>query len=93
MLSLDDVKKIALLSRLKLSDSELEKFSRELSDILQYVDKLNELKLDNIQATSHAVAMTNVFRDDIVVEAGIGETVFKVAPQAEDNLFVVPKVI
>jgi aspartyl-tRNA(Asn)/glutamyl-tRNA(Gln) amidotransferase subunit C len=63
-ISLKEVQHIAHLARLELSEEELEKYSRQLSDILTYMDKLNELDTSNIEPTSHVIPLKNVFRED-----------------------------
>jgi aspartyl-tRNA(Asn)/glutamyl-tRNA(Gln) amidotransferase subunit C len=63
-ISLKEVQHIAHLARLELSKEELEKYSRQLSDILSYMDKLNELDTSNIEPTSHVIPLKNVFRED-----------------------------
>ncbi|MBT3834816.1 Asp-tRNA(Asn)/Glu-tRNA(Gln) amidotransferase subunit GatC [Candidatus Peribacteria bacterium] len=68
MLSKKDVRHIAKLSRLKLSEEEVEKFSKELTSILDYIDILNELDTDNVEPTAQVTGLTNVFREDKVLE-------------------------
>ena len=58
------VRHIAKLARLKLSDSEVDKFSKELTSILQYVDMLTEVDTSHVQATAQVTGQTNVFRND-----------------------------
>jgi len=67
-LSNDDVRHIAKLARLNLSDDEVAKFSRELSSILDYVDQLQEVDTSNVEATAQVTGKTNSFRDDVVAE-------------------------
>ena len=62
-ISQEEVKKIASLAHIRLDDSEVEKFQKELSSILEYVEKLNEVDTKGVEKGSH-VEMTNVFRDD-----------------------------
>lgn len=89
----EEVQKIASLSKLKLSEHELERYGRELGNILSFVEKLNKLDLKNIEPTSHAVSVTNVFREDIAKLSTVNQKIFEQAPSAEDNLFKVPKII
>lgn len=93
MLTRDDVKKIAVLAKLSPDVPEMERMSGELTRIIGFVEKLNEMNLKNIEATSHAVSITNVFRDDAVRSSNIQPQVFKLAPDVEENLFKVPRVI
>ena len=58
------VKHVALLANLKLSEKEIKKFQKQLSEILAYVDKLNELNTKGIEPTSQVTGLENVFRED-----------------------------
>ena len=61
-----DVEKIAKLAKLRFSAEEKEKFTRQLAEIITYVDKLNELDTENVPPTYHVLNLTNVFREDQV---------------------------
>lgn len=93
MLTPKDVKKIAQLARLSLSDAETDKMTSELKGILQFVEKLGEMDLKNVEATSHAVEVTNVFREDKAVSSSIRDKALDEAPEREQNFFKVPRVI
>ena len=64
-----EVEHVALLARLKFSEEEKETFVKQLSGILGYVEKLNEVDTSNIEPTSHVIKMQNVFRDDVVTDS------------------------
>ena len=64
MISKEEVKHIAKLARLGLSEKEIEKFQKELSSILDYVEKLKKVDVAKIEATSHPLAVENVMRED-----------------------------
>jgi aspartyl-tRNA(Asn)/glutamyl-tRNA(Gln) amidotransferase subunit C len=68
-LSHDDVRHIAKLARLNLSDEEVEKFSKELTSILKYVDKLQEVDTKGVEPTAQVTGLTNAFREDRVSES------------------------
>jgi aspartyl-tRNA(Asn)/glutamyl-tRNA(Gln) amidotransferase subunit C len=96
MITRDVVKKLASLSRLTLSEEEIERLPAELSAIMGYAEKLNERKLDGIKPTAHAVAVSNVFRsDDSPRSNEIIADAIRNAPEhdAEGRFFRVPKVI
>lgn len=93
MITKNDVKKIASLAKLSLSNSEMERMTKDMTQILEYVEKLNELDLKDVEATSHAVAVTNVFREDKVKPSPVKDEALKQAPEKEGNLFRVPRVI
>jgi len=65
-LSPDDVRHIAKLARLNIEDSEVDKFTRELSSILDYVDMLQEVDTKNVEPTAQVTGLTNSFREDEV---------------------------
>lgn len=93
MITIDDIKKIATLAKLQLSQNALDQYTQELGQILTFVEKLNELKLDKVEPTSHAVEVTNVFRDDVAIVSPVSQKAFEAAPAVEEHLFVVPKII
>lgn len=93
MISKNDVQKIAVLAKLSFDEKECERFTKELGDILKFVEKLNELDLKDVEATAHAVTLTNVFRKDTIKPCDIKEKAMKQAPETDDGLFQVPRVI
>ena len=88
-----DVEHIAELARLKFKDEELENFTSQLNEILEYMEKLNELDTDNVEPLSHPVEAQNVFREDGVKPSVKREDALKNAPEKDDEFFKVPKVI
>lgn len=89
----DDVMYVANLARLDLNDEDLEKFSRQIGNILEYIDTLNKVPTSDIPGTSHAISLSNAFREDDVREHLDREKALANAPEKEDGAFVVPKVI
>ena len=87
------VKRVAILSRLALSDSEIAQFSVHLSAILEYIEKLNELDTDAVEPLAHCLAVHNVFRDDIVTESLSVDKALANAPKRFEEYFRVPKVL
>lgn len=86
-LSRKDVEKIAGLARLELSEAELSLYQEQLSAILAYAERLNELDLQDVPPTSSAVPLTNVMRDDEVRPSlALEDTLFN-APDAEQDQF------
>ena len=69
MLSKSEVQKIAELARIEITDKEAEKYSKELSDILGFVDKLNEADIDRVEPIGHITVARNTMREDKIVEA------------------------
>ncbi len=87
------VRHIAHLARLKLTDDEVAKFSDQLAAILTYIEKLSEVNTDGIEPTAHAVPMQNVFRDDVPAPSLGAEKVLANAPGKVASYFKVPKVL
>jgi aspartyl-tRNA(Asn)/glutamyl-tRNA(Gln) amidotransferase subunit C len=87
----DEVRHIALLSRLELNDEEVDMYTTHLGDILQYVDKLKELDVSNVEPMSHAIPMANVLREDNIGPSLELEESLKNAPDRADPYFRVPK--
>jgi aspartyl-tRNA(Asn)/glutamyl-tRNA(Gln) amidotransferase subunit C len=92
-LSVLDVEYVAKLTRLDVTDSEKEKFTGQLNDILGYIDKLNELDTKGVAPMSHAIAVTNVLREDKMIESLGTQKALANAPDARGEFFRVPKVI
>lgn len=84
---------VARLARLELSADERQRFTEQLSSILDYLAKLNELSTDHIEPTSHVIAMTNVLREDVVGTSLPRDLVLAGAPAHEDGFFKVPPIL
>lgn len=92
-LTKDDVLKIARLARLELSGEEEERYATQLSAILDYVETLNQLNVEGIEPTAHAVMVPTPFREDEVVSEVMLEKSLANAPDREETFFKVPKVL
>jgi aspartyl-tRNA(Asn)/glutamyl-tRNA(Gln) amidotransferase subunit C len=88
-----DVEYIAHLSRLEITEQETEEYTKQLSDILEHVNKLSKLDTEGIEPTYYVMDMKNVFRKDEVVASIDRQKVFDAAPSIENNGFKVPKII
>lgn len=87
------VRAVAKLSRLDLADDEVAAFSRQLSAILEYVEKLNELDTTSVEPLAHCLPISNVFREDKAKESlGVEKTLAN-APQRDGEFFKVPKIL
>ncbi len=91
--SKDEVKHVAKLSKLRLSESEVEEFTGDMNKILDYMDKLNELDTENVKPLSHPLEATNVFRNDELKKSIDRKNALKNAPERTEEFFKVPKVI
>jgi aspartyl-tRNA(Asn)/glutamyl-tRNA(Gln) amidotransferase subunit C len=87
------VRKVAKLSRLDLTEAEVEEFTDQLSAILDYVEKMNKLDTEGIEPLAHCLPISNVFRDDCIVESLGTEKALANAPQRDGEFFKVPKIL
>lgn len=92
-ISSGEVEYVANLARLEVTDMEKEKFTAQLNDILLYIDKLNELDTTGVEPMSHAIAITNAFREDKILSSIGTEQSLGNAPDTRGEFFRVPKVI
>ena len=88
-----DVRYTAKLARLHLSEEEIAKFQSQLSQVLQYVEKLEQVNVEGVEPTAHANAVFNVFRKDESRPGFTSEVALANAPRQANGLFIVPKVI
>ncbi|MGC8490881.1 MAG: Asp-tRNA(Asn)/Glu-tRNA(Gln) amidotransferase subunit GatC [Syntrophobacteraceae bacterium] len=89
----DEVRHVASLARLELSEAEQELMTGQMNGILQYVDKLNELDTRGIEPTTHATELRNVFRPDLVEPSLDRKDSLANAPGNDGVNFVVPRVL
>ncbi len=86
----DQVLHVARLARLALSDDEVETMARELSGILEHVDRISQLDLEGVEPTSHVVELENVLRPDEPRPSWPREKILEPAPEPEGGAFRVP---
>ena len=91
--TIEDVRKVAYLARLKLSLEEEEKLISQLNRILDYIGQLNELDTADVEPTSHVLPLTNAFREDKVRPSAPRKELLSNAPSHDGKFFRVPKVI
>jgi aspartyl-tRNA(Asn)/glutamyl-tRNA(Gln) amidotransferase subunit C len=87
------VKRVAHLARIAVNDDDAERMTGELNAILGFVEQLNEVNVDGIEPMTSVTPMDMRMRQDKVTDGGIAAAVVANAPVAEDNFFVVPKVV
>jgi aspartyl-tRNA(Asn)/glutamyl-tRNA(Gln) amidotransferase subunit C len=87
------IQHIALLARLSLSEDEQELFGLQLSSILDYMEKLNELDTTRVEPTSHVLSLSNIMRDDISSPSIPREEALRNAPSCTGQFFRVPRII
>ena len=89
----DEVLYVADLARLDLDEEAIETFAGQIGKILQYVETLNEVDTEGIRPTSHAIFLTNAFREDEPGPHLDREQALANAPEKDDGSFIVPRVI
>jgi aspartyl-tRNA(Asn)/glutamyl-tRNA(Gln) amidotransferase subunit C len=82
---------VARLARLQLTDAELARMQHELSAILDYVDQVQELALEEVSPTTHAIPLENVMRDDLPAPSVPAELALREAPEVHGDGFAVPR--
>jgi len=92
-MDIDDVRKVAKLSRLELSDADLGLMAKQLSAILQYVDQLSKLNTDNVEPLAHPLPIQNVFRPDEPRPSLPVDEALRNAPNRAGDYFAVPAVL
>ena len=88
-----EVRYVAHLSRLELSEDELARFAAQLDEVLQYVEKLNELDTSQVEPMLHAIAHENVFREDVPGHSLTRDEALGNAPDSSEGCFKVPRII
>jgi aspartyl-tRNA(Asn)/glutamyl-tRNA(Gln) amidotransferase subunit C len=88
-----DVKYVAHLARLSLTEEEEQKFGAQLGQVLGYIEKLKEVDVSQVEPTAHAVPLVNVTRPDEVRPSISNEDALRNAPAKANGLFVVPKIV
>ncbi|MBC8216834.1 MAG: Asp-tRNA(Asn)/Glu-tRNA(Gln) amidotransferase subunit GatC [Planctomycetes bacterium] len=89
----DQVRKVAKLARLELDAGEVAEFAGQLSAILGYVEKMDELDTEGVEALAHCLPISNVLREDCVRESLGTEAALANAPQRDGDFFKVPKIL
>lgn len=84
---------VGILAKLELSDEEKEQAKQDMSNMLEYVSKLNELDTDSVEPMSHAFPVSNVFREDVVTNGDGSEDTLANAPAQKNSAFKVPKTV
>ncbi len=92
-LTADEVAKVANLARLELSAQELRQYQKQLSAILDAIEKIAELDISNVPPTAHAVAQHNVWREDEITPGLPVDEVLYNAPQQAQNQFLIQAVL
>jgi aspartyl-tRNA(Asn)/glutamyl-tRNA(Gln) amidotransferase subunit C len=92
-LSIDQVRWVAHLARLELADDEINALTRDLTAIVDYMNQLQSVNTDGVEPLAHAVALTNVFREDAPAPSLSVDQALSNAPQRKDEYYAVPAVL
>jgi len=91
VISDETIEYVGILARLELSGEEKEAAKKSMGEMLDYIDKLNELDTTGVEPMSHVFPVQNVFREDEVTNGDESGRILQNAPSEKDNMFVVPK--
>jgi len=89
----ETIEYVGILAKLELSAEEKEQAKKDMTDMLQYVSKLNELDTEGVEAMSHTFSVHNVFREDVVINGDDRENLLMNAPEQKDGAYKVPKIL
>lgn len=92
-ITVDEVKHVAKLARLYLSEEETEQMTADMGGIIDFADQLNELSTDGVEPSAHAVPVQNVFREDELLGSFDREKLLQNAPQRDEGCYLVPRVV
>ncbi|MEI5907403.1 Asp-tRNA(Asn)/Glu-tRNA(Gln) amidotransferase subunit GatC [Bacillus spongiae] len=92
-ISKDEVRHVANLARLAVTEEEVEIFTKQLGSIISFAEQLNEVDTSHVEPTSHVIPLKNVFRDDKPMNGLPREEVLKNAPKHQDGQIVVPPIL
>ena len=91
IISDETIEYVGILAKLELSDEEKERAKKDMANMLDYIDTLNELDTGGVEPMSHVFPVNNVFREDVVTNGDDREEILANAPEAKEGAFVVPK--
>ena len=91
IISDETIEYVGILAKLELSDEEKEQAKKDMANMLDYIDTLNELDTSGVEPMSHVFPVNNVFREDVVTNGDDREEILANAPEAKEGAFVVPK--
>ena len=93
VISDETIEYVGILAKLRLSPQEKEEAKKDMSRMLDYIDRLNELDTSEVEPMSHIFPVNNVFREDVVENGDDRENMLANAPQKKDGAYMVPKTI
>lgn len=93
IISDETIEYVGILAKLELSDEEKNQAKKDMANMLNYIDMLNELDTDGVEPMSHVFPVNNVFREDVVVNGDDRDKILSNAPSMKDGSFKVPKTV
>lgn len=93
IISDETIEYVGILAKLELSEEEKENAKKDMGEMLDYIDKLNELDTSSVEPMSHIFPVNNVFREDEVTNGDGRDLTLRNAPERKEDSFVVPKTI
>ena len=93
VISDETIEYVGILAKLELSEEEKERAKKDMGDMLDYIDKLNELDTTGVEPMSHVFPVNNVFREDVVENGDDSDNMLKNAPDVKEQSYVVPKTV
>jgi aspartyl-tRNA(Asn)/glutamyl-tRNA(Gln) amidotransferase subunit C len=92
-LSEKDVQYVAKLARLEITEAEVEKYTKQLGNILGYIEEMGKLDTANVEPLTHPLEMKNVFREDVLIPSLTQQEVLSNGPEVQSGHFRVPRII
>lgn len=92
-LTADQVRKVAKLARLQLSEADVDRFTQQLGQVLGYVEMLSELNTDGVEPLAHPLEIENVLREDVPTPSLSREATLSNAPKSDGRCFLVPQIL
>lgn len=89
----ETIEYVGILAKLELSEDEKEQAKKDMANMLDYIDMLNELDTNGVEPMSHVFPVHNVFREDVVVNGDTRDEILTNAPEKKDGSFMVPKTV
>lgn len=93
VISDETIEYVGILAKLELSEEDKENAKKDMGNMLDYIDKLNELDTEGVEPMSHIFPVNNVFREDVVTNKDDSDNILKNAPQKKNGSFMVPKTV
>ncbi len=93
IISDETIEYVGILAKLELNKEEQEQAKKDMGEMLDYIDKLNELDTSGVEPMSHVFPVNNVFREDVVTNGDGHEATLANAPEVKENAFLVPKTV